>query len=206
VFQALFGFLQPRRAQRFCSRDERQRQAPANNPKSSHAVKVISKQARLQLLSCVGAVFVFAVFLASQELWRRLITESGKTMGTYVLTGHPTVQVKMFSFLQGRTFQVVTDTEGKPTQIFSEIWSLPPNGGKSIPSDSVFCQEMREAKTTSDGGAPYEVYWTQDGTKCAIALHSHLIAAFDTRSGAKIEYTGEQYENFHPRIRSFLSR
>jgi hypothetical protein len=165
---------------------------------------MISKQAHLQLWICIGAVFVLAVFLASRELWRRLIIENGKTVATYVLTDHPTVEVRMYGLLQGHTFQVFTDTKGSRAEIFSDLWTLPPNGGNSVPADSVFYKQMRA--TTSGGGMSHEVYWTQDGTKCAIALRSHLIAAFDIRSGAKIQYTGEQYENFHPRILSFLSR
>jgi hypothetical protein len=110
----------------------------------------------------------------------------------------------MYGLLQGHTFQVFTDTKGSRAEIFADFWTLPPNGGNSVPSDSEFCKQMRA--TTSGGGMSHEVYWTPDGTKCAIALHGHLIAAFDIRSGAKIQYTGEQYENFHPRILNFLSR
>jgi len=166
----------------------------------------MNEQARLRLWFCICAVFAFAALLASLVFVRRSFSESSKTMGTYVLTGHPTVEVKMFAFLQGITFQVFTDTKGKRAQIFSTIWSLPPNGGNSVESDSVFCEQMREAKTISDGGMSYKVYWTQDGAKCAFALHSHLIAAFDIHSGAQIQYTGDDYEKFNARIRSFLSK
>ena len=169
----------------------------------------MNEQARLRLWLCICAVFAFAALLASPvfvERWfSKKVRESSKTVGTYVLTGHPTVEVKMFGFLQGNTFQVCTDTKGKRAQIFSTIWSLPPNGGNSVESDSVFCEQMRQAKTISDGGMSYKVYWTQDGAKCAFALHSHLIAAFDIQSGAQIQYTGDDYDKFNARIRSFLS-
>ncbi len=169
----------------------------------------MDERKQLRLGCTVLAVIVVSLLSLSFFFVIRSKAVHGKLMETHLSLGRPTVEIWMFGFLQGHSFQVLINTNGKRTQIVPEIWYMPPNFGTTNAavtkqSDVEFCRDLVAAKGSSEGGVFYQVYWTRDGDRCALALHKHLVAAFDVRTGAQLRYTGDYYEKFNPRIRNFL--
>ena len=121
--------------------------------------------------------------IASLSLGAKLTT--GAVYETHISEGKPSIEVRMRSFVDAGFDAYLIDSNGNRSKLFA---SLPSSGAAFGYSTNVTKHSNLATRVSVAAGSPtmFEVFWSKDGQRFALAFRGFLVAAYDRNSARKM--------------------